>query len=642
MSAITGIFNLDGRPVERPDLNKMNEILAHRGPDGEGIWHKGSVGLGHRMLWTTPESLIEKLPLENRSRGLVITADARIDNRDELINILNLGDRKPGEITDTDLILSAYEKWGEQSPEKLIGDFAFAIWDDLRQRIFCARDHFGVKPFYYYMTDKIFAFASEVKALFCLDEVPCTLNEIRVAEYLASIFDDTANTFYKNILRLSPACFITANRSKAQLVSYWSLDPSRSMRPSSNEEYVEGFREKFSEAVHSRLRSAFPVGSMLSGGLDSSSIACTARKFFVQNSGDRLKTFSAVFDKVPQCDEREFIDSVLALNGFEPSFVHGDEHRCLMELDHVLWHEDEALYAFNLSLNWSIYKSAQKQGVRIMLDGFDGDTTVSHGVGYLVELARTGRWLSLLSETKGFAANFELNPWKFYWDYVWRWGIKNSIPKRLMNAQRLIRQRLTKREQSSGRPTWISLVNPRFARQVGLAERRNVLRKQKGFIGVPGSERDVHFRLLKQGVMPYTLEVINKAAAAFSIEPRFPFWDKRLVEYCLALPPEQKIKGGWSRLILRRAMAGIVPLKVQWRAGKSNLGHNLIHGVRNYERNRLEKLILRRDTIIEKYVDMPYLREAYGRFLYDETGNDAMAVWKATMLAEWLEQTGLF
>src|SRR4028118_649697 len=164
MSAIAGIYYLDGRPVDCADLGRMVDTLAHRGPDGADVWCEESVGLGHRMLWTTPESLLEKLPLVDQTGNLVITADARIDNRDELIEVLGLTDHPAEKITDSQLILAAYERWGDRCPEYLLGDFAFAIWDRRQQQLFCARDHMGVKPFYYYHSDRLLVFASEIRS----------------------------------------------------------------------------------------------------------------------------------------------------------------------------------------------------------------------------------------------------------------------------------------------------------------------------------------------------------------------------------------------------------------------------------------------------------------------------------------------
>ena len=235
MSAIVGIYFLDGRPVERTDLERMVQSVVSLGPDGAGLWSEGPVGLGHRMFWTTPESLHEKLPLVNETGDLVLTADARIDNREELIAALGVTGRPHEAISDSALILGAYEKWGERSQEKLLGDFAFAIWDRRKQVLFCARDHFGVKPFYYYRSGRAFVFGSEIKTLLCLSEVPRRLNEVRIGDYLASLLEDQAITFYQDVFRLPAAHSITVSSYERQPMHYWSLDPSREVRLASNE-----------------------------------------------------------------------------------------------------------------------------------------------------------------------------------------------------------------------------------------------------------------------------------------------------------------------------------------------------------------------------------------------------------------------
>ena len=282
MSGITGIYHPGGAPVDGGDLERMVDVIVHRGPDGYGVWNEGPIGLGHRMLWTTPESRQEKLPLVKESGDLAITADARIDNRDEVLSQVGLSGFPRDGINDSALILGAYQKWGERCVEHLLGDFAFAIWDKRRQVLFCARDHFGVKPFIYYSCGSLFAFASEIKALLCLPYVPRQLDEMSVGEYLTSTFDDTARTFYKDIHRLPPAHSVTVSKEGTRLREYWSLDPSREIRLAGDQEYAEAFRERFTEAVRCRLRSAFPVGSLLSGGLDSSAVTCVARDLLTE------------------------------------------------------------------------------------------------------------------------------------------------------------------------------------------------------------------------------------------------------------------------------------------------------------------------------------------------------------------------
>lgn len=641
MSAIVGLYNIDGKPVDRGDVNGMLDSLAHRGCDGTGIWSDGAIGVGHRMLWITPESLHERQPLLDKSGDLIVTADARIDNREELIAALDLTDPTPKSIPDSQLILAAYEKWGEMCPEKLLGDFAFVIWDRRKQVLFCARDHFGVKPFYYYfLSGRFFVFASEIKALLRHSEVPRRLNELRVGEYLASMFDDKTITFYADILRLPPAHSLTVSRAGMRLRHYWSLDPSRELQLSSDDAYAEAFRGLFIDAVRCRLRTAFPVGSMLSGGMDSSSVTCVARQLLARDGGRRLLTFSAIFDEVTQCDERPFINAVLAQNSLEPHYVHGDRLSPLADLDHVLWHQDEAFYAPNLFLTWNLYGAAKEQGVRILLDGFDGDTTVSHGEGYLNELAYAGQWFTLAAEIRAYARTFDLSSRKLLWGYAWRYGLDPMISRsRALKLTRRIWRILHRRRESANRPAWSANLNPVFVQTIDLAERRNALRQAGP--NPPRTERESHYRNLTWGIMPFTLEVLERAAAAFGIEPRFPFWDKRLVEFCLALPPQQKVHGGWTRIVLRRALADILPVEVQWRGSKSNLGPNFEHGLLAYERQRLQEVILKDSGTIEKYVNIDSLREAYHRFESGGRGDDALTIWKAVSLALWLQHADL-
>lgn len=263
MSGITGVYAYGAGAADQDDVQRMTNAIAHRGPDAHGIWTKGRVPLGHRMLWTTPESIKEDLPFVSADGNFAITADARIDNRQELLDLLRPLSCPASEVADSQLILGAYQAWGKACADRLLGDFAFAIWDGPAQALFCARDHSGVKPFYYCRSEGRFAFASEIKALLCLPEVPRRLNESRVGDFLTSTFEDTVSTFYEGILQLPPAHSMTITPERLRVTRYWSLNPRREIRMTSDEEYAEGLRELFTQAVRSRLRSASPIGSML-------------------------------------------------------------------------------------------------------------------------------------------------------------------------------------------------------------------------------------------------------------------------------------------------------------------------------------------------------------------------------------------
>lgn len=667
MSGIAGVFYLDGRPAQTETLGQMVDILAHRGPDGADIWLGGSVGLGHRMLWTTSESLDEKLPFKMSDR--VITADARIDNRDELINLLGLSDIPSSEISDSEIILSAYAKWGENCPEKLIGAFAFAIWDEQKQQLFCARDHIGVKPFYFYYSKNIFVFASEIKAILTISEVPKIFNELRVAYHFDPIimtFIDSDITFYENVYRLLPAHILKISRSKFHKCKYWSLDPEKEIILGSDEEYSQAFLEIFKETVQCRMRSAYPIGGSLSGGLDSSSIVCTAAGLLESIENQYVfHTFSAIFDDVPSADEREYIQAVVNHCGetLNHHYVHPDKESPLVDIDKVLYQMDEPFYGTNYFMPWGFFKSANKDGVRIFMDGTEGDITVSHGMDYLVKLARMGNWKSFASETEAIIKHFNnpryatysgiLNSYGFpqlteqirnleIRNYlrnvirinyclnippsktIKRTGIKPFFPATLLKSVRRLRG------QNGNMPKF---YNVEFLKRIHFED------KKQSFLNLrkPLSNRDreYHYYDLISYALPYSLESNNKLASTHGIEPRHPFCDKRLIEYCLSLPPEQKLQNGWSRYILRNAMKDILPNKVRWRGGKATLRQVSNNGFFSYEQEFMKEAIFDYGYFIKDYVDLSILEDNFTKYIEQKDPAYLTDIWPAIILIQW-------
>jgi asparagine synthase (glutamine-hydrolysing) len=644
MSGIIGIFNLDGQPLARPELESMAESLSHRGGDGTSIWLNQGVGLGNVRLCSTPESLGERQPLVSQATGCVITADARIDNRDELSPLLGLGDWRRADLSDSAVILAAYERWGADCGERLLGDFAFAIWDARKQSLFCCRDHFGIKPFYYYAGEGLFAFASEMKALARLPQVPRRINEQMLAEHLSGAYSSQQTTYYQDIFRLPPGHSLRVGRGPVQATRYYSLDPHREIRLGSDQEYAEAFREIFSDAVSCRLRSAFPVGSTLSGGLDSSSITVMASRLMGQAGNSRLRTFSAIFPEVSACDEREFINPVLAENELEPHYVEGDRIGPLSDWQRLLWHQDKPVFAPSLFLGWGLYRAAKEQGVRVLLEGFDGDSVVSHGYHYLQELAHRRRWLALTVETVALARKTGDSWGKPLLSYLQYFGLNPLLKdSRLLRGGRRIWQ--TARGGVAGQaqtpapePEWSSFLNPDFIRRMGLTEHMKNWRKRQP--AAARSEREGHYRILTQDNMPLAMEIIDAAAAAFSIEVRYPFWDRRLVEFCLALPPEQKLHRGFSRMVMRRAMHGLLPKKVQRRPGKTDFWPAFRHGLLAFERPQLDQVVEHCLENLTAYFNVAALRQFYQRLQAGEatiSSKDLLAFWRVISLALWLQ-----
>jgi asparagine synthase (glutamine-hydrolysing) len=586
------------------------------------------------MLWTTPESLGERLPRTDPAGTLAITADARIDNRQELIGRLNLRDRPAGEITDSDLILRAYERWGDACVAQLVGDFAFAIWDGRQQQLLCARDHLGVKPFYYYASREVFIFASEIRAILAHPAVPRRLNERRLGDHLAHLFDDRASTFYEGILRLPAAHALAASPVGVRVRRYFAFDPSQEVRLGSDEAYAEAFGELFQDSVRCRVRSHYPVGSTLSGGLDSSSVARTALKFVGQEAEPPLHTFSVIFPGLSgadlrRVDEQSFMDSVLSVDGFQPHFIHADRIGPLTEIERVLWHQEEPLLAPNLYLHWAMHKAAQQQGVRVFLDGIDGDTTVSHGLEFLPELARTGRWKTLLAESRALAQQpgSRVRTRRI----VWQYGFKPLVPPQWLKRWQGLRG------SSALDPMAELALNPVFARAIGLEQRLRRLAAPSR--PAAGSARSEHWQSLSSPLIQYALEVLDKTTAAFDLEARYPFFDRRLMAFCLALPPQQKLSGGWSRIILRRAMSGILPPAVQWRNSKADLSPNFVRWMSDFAKRELDGLLQTKGHLIEPYVDIQALRAR----LADVSNRQANAhmLFGIVTLAHWLQRAEL-
>src|SRR5450759_488270 len=326
MSGIAGICNLDGRPVDRMLLQRMTDVIAHRGPDGIGHWIDGSVGFGHLMLHTTPESLGEKQPLSYEPGNLCLTLDGRVDNRKELRVALESKGCAPRTDTDAELVLRAYECWGEDCPQHIIGDFAFAIWDGRNRKLLCARDLLGVRPFYYHFDGRAFTFSSELRPLLEMPGFERRLNPGMLGEYLCDNVTSLEETLYQNILRLPPAHRLVLQDDALHIARYFQFDPGKSIRYASDDEYAEHFFDVFREVVSCRLRSQAPVALFLSGGLDSCSILGMAGQLVREGAitNGQLAAYTLAFSD-PSADERTYVSEAVGMWGFAAQSVNIDD-----------------------------------------------------------------------------------------------------------------------------------------------------------------------------------------------------------------------------------------------------------------------------------------------------------------------------
>ena len=276
MSGIAVLYQWDGAPADRSTVERMISVIPYRAVDGSGVWSNGPIAIGHAQLATTPEAAAETSPLIDASSGLVLSMDGRVDNRDELIADLNSHGHQIRTGSDAEIVLRAWQRWGADAPARLIGDFAFALWDPSKRTLFCARDPLGVKGFYYFEGPGFFLCASELHQLFQDPRVPRRPNEAAIAYLLVRVPVDREETLFEGIRRLEPAHYLSVSARGVECHRYYDLDAAREIVYSSADEYSEHFLSLFKEALRGRLRSNKGVASDLSGGLDSSSIVCLA------------------------------------------------------------------------------------------------------------------------------------------------------------------------------------------------------------------------------------------------------------------------------------------------------------------------------------------------------------------------------
>lgn len=645
MSGIAGTYHLSGRPADREEVGRMVQTMAHRGPDRTGVWASGAVGVGHCALHVTPESLYEALPLVYGDGHTVLTSDLRLDNREELIARLDMEPAGASPITDAEIVLAAYEKWGEECISELLGDFALAIWDGQERKLLLARDHFGVKQLYYvHIPGVLLAFASEPKALLALPPVSEDLDEVYLANLLALNLKglDLETTIHRQVKRLPPAHVITVDDDGLRKRQYWKLEEPEELRLASDEEYAEAFREVFEEAVRCRTRSAFPIATELSGGLDSSFVACLARDHSLERGLGAVHAISLTFEKFPNTDEQPFIEKVLATGGFTPHFVPTDDLGPLSCLEEVFQIMDDPSWAGGAhAYIHARTKVAADAGARVLLTGYDGDSVVGHGYEYLSELADEGRWDVFAHEASMIAKRCQGTTYRqsihdafaspngvfrAYGEPYLQWCADHGHYAKFAQATYSISRHLQIPQRVTYRAHWRRLLSSRRALEGRRREQRptkpqlpGIPLLDKDFVartGVgrqdaaeptllaprPQSLRERHLAFFQSSKTGYSLEGVGLNAAGLGLEVRHPFMDKRLLEFCVSLPSNQRLRDGWPRMIQRRAMAGVVPDAVRWRAGKARVTAPFFHGLLEVDRALLIQLT---DDLglLEEYVD---------------------------------------
>jgi asparagine synthase (glutamine-hydrolysing) len=565
----------------------------------------------HWTLWATGEAAMACSPLGHDAQrftatsSIAVIVDGQLDNREELRLRLGLGPEER-QAPDSAYLTWAYQHWGSEAPRYLVGNFVFVLWDQRNRKLLCSTDHGAYRPLFYHLSEAGIAISSAPRGLLALPHVPKRLDEQAFADFLILI-GRADTSFFEGVHRLPPAHTLTASPAGVRIAEYWSMTSIPQAKYSSDEECLEHFRTVFAEAVACRLPGSSPVGAFLSGGLDSSAVACSAARALAK-CGRQLTTFTAmprtgfVTNENPRWygDDRPYIEAICdAHPNINAVLVQTDGLTSLTGLNGTL-NLAEAPVRNPANRVWieAILTNAASRGIRVMLHGQDGNSWISYdGVSRLRALARAGAFRTLIHEVRAFAQQRGRSPLRLLKTVV----LGPLIPDPIW----AMRQRW-----SMGSEPWSawSPVNPEFARRMHL--RARLLSAPEGRLKNPVRHAHEHrVALANAGAVHLARDLYSAYRAAFGVEMRDPTADRRIIEFCLALPDEQYFRGGHDRLLVRRGMRGIVPELVL-----SNVRRGM-QGADWYERLSLARTailneieLLERSAAAREYLDVPKMR----------------------------------
>lgn len=519
-------------------MNRMLIKLEHRGPDGAGSYVSpcGQMSLGHRRLSIIDLTDRASQPIKGADGNAVLVFNGEIYNYKHLkLELQGLGYTFNSD-SDSEVLMVAYREWGVDCLHRFRGMFAFAIWDEAKKMLFCARDRFGIKPFYYYTNGGKGVFASEIKAILEHEEYKPAVNLSIAYDYLKrGLLEHTDETFFTGINKLPAAHYMTVLNGVINIKRYWDL-PNDGVQPQCDEETaVQSFREHFLNALKEHVVADVSVGSCLSGGLDSSTIVSAVVSENLLEK-EKFETFSYV-SKIAEHDESRFIDECVSQN-------HVVNHKVLIEpneiskmLENIVYHQEEPFGSTSIFLQWAVMKKAHEQGVKVLLDGQGADEILAGYRKYRLykmrEFARGGKYISALGLLFSSLGQFKTSL-----------SLRNDFDK----ITRII-----------------------FKKAPARADYINIKLSPSHYHVIHSEIADVRqasrYDLTKIS-LPSLLRYEDKNSMAHSIEARVPFLDHELVEYVFALPSEFKLRKGVSKWVMRSAFSKELPTAIRNRKDK--------------------------------------------------------------------------
>jgi len=557
MSSFYGMFNRDFAMLDPNVLRKMLKDISCWHPDDTGSWSKDYVSLGHGMLWNTPQSILEKLPV--RHTHLILTMDVRLDDRAELARQLGLTPFMVDSITDSKLILEAYKKWGEDCPVYLTGDFAFAIWDIKKQHFFCARDHIGIKQFYYHLSQSFFVFSNDLNALTNLSIVKSEIDDSAMADFIINCqLLSIENTFFKNVKKLPPAHSLTISAASTKKKCYWQIS-NTSKRISKSQDvtaYAMELRSLMELAVYDRMRSAYPVSSHLSGGLDSGAIAVIiAKKLKEQNqkllvfnwlnapSGDDDATYYEWANSKTIAEREDMVHQYVSLTE-DDIYQHMLKRNITYGYSAEFWYEH------------SIRSVTAAQGIRTIMSGWGGDELASyHGQAYYTDLLLHGKLLTL---TKAIDSKSRENEERYCRNVSGILYHRIAVPL----LPQTIHQYLPRTH----------FVDHHLSPFINGTFLQTIVKQSTDSSNLSlYSNRTIQSHMLaymRNGHIPSRIESLATSARQDKVEYSYPLLDKRIVEFVMGLPAECFVEKGVNRYLFRTAIDGLLPDTILFKAPK--------------------------------------------------------------------------
>lgn len=560
MSGIAAIIRFDGGQVEPGSIEMITEALSYRGPDG--IQHRalGSVALGHCMLHTTLESLEEHQPLFNEDESVALVMDGWLGNWEELRSELLSKGAHLRTRSDAELVLRAYERWGEDCPSHLEGEFAFVVWNGRRCEALCVRDHAGLRPLHYSWDGKRLIVASDIAGVLAVPGVEQRPNRGMIAEYMASEFISEDETIWCDVMRLPLASHAVFAREGTRITRYWSPQPKASIRYQRDEDYFEQYRELFAECVRRASRTHLPLACEVSGGIDSSAVFAMAHRLHKEGrlQAPSVRGYTLRFDASNRdADEIEYAravgeyvgEEIMEVSPFFPDLPWFEERG----------REDRDIPPYPSGvMGLALGERAVRDGARVILSGSGGDEWLDGSPLYYAEAMAAKNWSALYRYFREDVSQvgLSLSAW-----WIFRFGFAQFLPPRALKLRHKVLTALGQRKPDDR--YWLS------------TELRELLQLRRARIQQDLCWRD-SFRT-RLGISRWHDDRFNciscnqgaRNCARTGFERRSPMFSRRFIEFAFAIPERLRSRGGMNKFIHRKALAGLLPDVVANRATKA-------------------------------------------------------------------------